>query len=63
MCVWKKTLCVGRSGTCQHEFSRYRETDCGNHHDDMSASTSWILVREGTCVSCLYPTPPDTDSE
>jgi len=60
MCVWIKILCTGRGGTCQVEFKREIHENCGGDCDEDSA-TSWVVEREGTCTSCVYPSPPDSD--
>ncbi|RMJ09817.1 hypothetical protein CDV36_010559 [Fusarium kuroshium] len=59
MCTWKKTLCEGKGGTCQTEFSRYIEKNCGKSCKDLDA-TGWTVVREDTCTCCKYATPPDS---
>ncbi|KAH7464165.1 hypothetical protein FOMA001_g17895 [Fusarium oxysporum f. sp. matthiolae] len=58
ICTWKKTLCTGKGGTCQEELSRERDTNCGRTCAALDA-TGW--VQEGTCASCKYATPPDSD--
>jgi hypothetical protein len=61
MCTWKTTLCAGKNGACQTEIERIRVIDCGEHHADDADETTWQVERSGTCQSCAYPSPPDSD--